>query len=295
MLISLALLAGSVKVGWAASQDNQKPDGRITELSLEQLGNLEVTTASKKPERLWKVPAAIHVITQDDTQRSGATSIPEVLRLAPGLAVARLDSDRWSVSIRGFGSVLNNKLLVLIDGRSVYTPLYAGVYWQVQATPLEDIDRIEVIRGPGGAICGANAVNAVINIITKSSKDTHGTLVTTGGGNVDQGTATFRYWPGTTGTSTSVFMAWASRGATSFIRIAGISMIGEWVRPGFAPIGIKALATPLRFKATLAKETTARPPPSQRIRPPARSQLMEPPRSRGRGNLVGPWKRVLND
>ena len=121
------------------------------------------------------------MITQDDIRRSGATSIPEVLRLAPGVEVARVDSDHWSVGIRGFGGVLASKLLVLIDGRSVYTPLYAGVYWEVQNVLLEDIDRIEIIRGPGGTIWGANAVDGVINIITKSSKDTHGALVTSGG------------------------------------------------------------------------------------------------------------------
>jgi iron complex outermembrane receptor protein len=169
---------------------------RLTELSLEQLGNIEVTSVSKEPEQVRKTPAAIFVITQDDIHRSGATSIPEALRMAPGVEVARVDSDHWSVGIRGFGGVLASKILVLIDGRSVYTPLYAGVYWSVQNVMLEDVDRIEVIRGPGGTIWGANAVDGVINIITKSSKDTRGTLVTAGGGNVDQGTAGVRYGGG---------------------------------------------------------------------------------------------------
>jgi iron complex outermembrane receptor protein len=177
-------------------QADQAATGRLTHLSLEQLGNTEVTTASKEPAQVWRTAAAIYVITQEDIRRSGATSIPEILRLAPGVEVARLDSDHWSVGIRGFGAVLASKLLVLIDGRSVYTPLFAGVYWQVQATPLEDIERIEVIRGPGGTIWGANAVNGVINIITKSAKDTHGSMVSVGGGNVDQGTGAFRYGGG---------------------------------------------------------------------------------------------------
>jgi iron complex outermembrane receptor protein len=162
-------------------------------MSLAELGNVEVTTASKEPEEVWKTPAAIYVITNEDIRRSGATNLPDVLRLAPGVEVAQVDADHWSVSIRGFGAVLANKLLVLIDGRSIYTPLYAGVYWQAQATPLLDIDRIEVIRGPGGTIWGANAVDGIINIITKSAKDTHRVMVTAGGGNVDQGTGVARY------------------------------------------------------------------------------------------------------
>ncbi len=158
----------------------------LKQLSLEQLGDVEVTTASKEPEEVWRTPDAIFVITQEDIRRSGATSIPEVLRLAPGVEVARIDSDHWSVGIRGFGSQFSKSVLVLIDGRSVYSPLFSGVYWNVQDTLLEDVDRIEVIRGPGGTIWGANAVNGIINIITKSAKDTHGELATIGGGNVDQ-------------------------------------------------------------------------------------------------------------
>jgi len=170
----------------------QNPPENLKQLSLEQLGNVEVTTASKEPEQVWRTPAAIYVITQEDIRRSGATSIAEVLRLAPGLEVARTDSDHWAVGARGFGGQFSKSLLVLIDGRSVYSPLFAGVYWQVQDTLLEDIERIEVIRGPGGTIWGANAVNGVINIITKSAKDTHGTLVSMGGGNVDQGVGQVR-------------------------------------------------------------------------------------------------------
>ena len=184
----LLLLMMTVQVTRVQSaQSNQNPSENLKQLSLEQLGNVEVTTASKQPEQVWRTPAAIYVITQEDIRRSGATSIPEVLRLAPGLEVARTDSDHWAVGARGFGGQFSKSLLVLIDGRSVYSPLFAGVYWQVQDTLLEDIERIEVIRGPGGTIWGANAVNGVINIITKHTRDTHGTLVSLGGGNVDQG------------------------------------------------------------------------------------------------------------
>ena len=155
-------------------------------MTLEQLGSIEVTTVSKEPEEVWKTPAAIYVITQDDIRRSGATNIPEALRLAPGVEVARITSDEYAIGIRGFNSRLSRYVLVLIDGRTVYTPLTAGTYWETQDTFIQDVDRIEVIRGPGGTIWGPNAVNGVINIITKNAKDTHGVLGRAGGGNVEQ-------------------------------------------------------------------------------------------------------------
>lgn len=172
---------------------SQKRSDSLNHLSLEQLGNVEVTTASKEPEQVWRTPAAIYVITQEDIRRSGATSIPELLRLVPGVEVARIDSDHWAIGVRGFGGEFSKSLLVLIDGRSVYSPLFSGVYWQVQDTLLEDVDRIEVIRGPGGTIWGANSVNGIINIITKNAKDTHGTLSLLGGGDIDQGIGGVRF------------------------------------------------------------------------------------------------------
>jgi iron complex outermembrane receptor protein len=162
-------------------------------MSLEQLSQIEVTTPSKEPERAFRTAAAIYVITGEDIRRSGVSSIPEALRLAPGVEVARIDSDKWSIGIRGFGSRLARNVLVLIDGRTVYTTLLAGTYWEVQDTMLEDIDRIEVIRGPGGTIWGPNAVDGVINIITRKAKGSKGTLVSAGGGNVDQGFLSARY------------------------------------------------------------------------------------------------------
>jgi iron complex outermembrane receptor protein len=193
-LLSIVVL---VQSNWAQTAPSfQNPTTELKQLSLEQLGALKVTTASKEPVTIAQTPAAIYVITQEDIRRSGATSIPEVLRLVPGVEVARIDSDKWSIGVRGFGSRLSRSVLVLIDGRTVYTPLFAGVYWEVQDTLLEDVDRIEVIRGPGGTIWGANAVNAVINIITKSAKDTHGMLASIGGGNVDQGIGSFRFGGG---------------------------------------------------------------------------------------------------
>src|SRR5437588_2401015 len=174
---------------------DQSSEGHLKRLNLEQLGNIEVTTASKEPVKVLRTPAAIYVITQEDIRRSGATSIPEALRLAPGVTVARIDSSKWSIGIRGFGGRLSRSVLVLIDGRNVYSPLYAGVYWEVQDTLIEDVDRIEVIRGPGATVWGPNAINGVINIITKRTKDTHGEPVCAGGGN-EQSFLNFRYGAG---------------------------------------------------------------------------------------------------
>lgn len=177
----------------AADQSNP---AALKDLSLEQLSQIEVTTPSREPTKVSETPAAIYVITGEDIRRSGATCIPEALRLAPGVEVARIDSNKWSIGIRGFGSRLTRSVLVLIDGRTVYTTLFDGTYWEVQDTEMEDIDRIEVIRGPGGTIWGPNAVNGVINIITKSSKDTRGLLASAGGGNFEQGFADVRYGGG---------------------------------------------------------------------------------------------------
>src|SRR5688572_32423881 len=160
----------------AALLGGQEPQKGLTGLGIEDLMNLEVTTASKKKQSLSDVAAPIFVVTQEDIRRSGATTIPEALRLVPGVQVAQIDSNKWAVSIRGFNSRFANKLLVMIDGRSVYTPLFSGVFWDAQDVMLEDVERIEVIRGPGGALWGSNAVNGIINIITSSAADTQGQL-----------------------------------------------------------------------------------------------------------------------
>ena len=138
--------------------------------------SLEVTTVSRQAEKLSEAASAVQVITGEDIRRSGATSIAEALRLAPNLQVAQVNSSQWAISARGFNNVLANKLLVLIDGRTVYTPFYAGVFWDVQDVLLEDVERIEVVSGPGSTLWGANAVNGVINIITKSRAGDAGRL-----------------------------------------------------------------------------------------------------------------------
>ena len=173
----------------------QEPDtvGDLKSLSIEQLMNLEVSSVSRRPERLTQAASAIQVITQEDIRRSGASSLPEALRLAPNLQVAQIDSRQWAIGARGFNGTTANKLLVLIDGRTVYTPLYSGVFWDAQDIPLPDIDRIEVISGPGATLWGANAVNGVINVITKDSSDTQGFFLSGGGGTELNGLGTVRY------------------------------------------------------------------------------------------------------
>ncbi|MBI2432112.1 MAG: TonB-dependent receptor [Candidatus Hydrogenedentes bacterium] len=165
-LFAVALTAGTV---WA-----QEPD--LTQMSLEDLMGVQVTSVSKKAEKRSEAAAAVYVITSEDIRHSGASTIPEVLRMVPGVQVARLDASKWSVTIRGSSGRYANKLLVLIDGRSVYTPLYSGVEWESRDVVLSDVERIEVIRGPGGTLWGANAVNGIINIVTKKASETPGGL-----------------------------------------------------------------------------------------------------------------------
>src|SRR6266849_2111927 len=189
------LLASFLAVCLTATTEAQTsrsvPD--VTAMSMEDLMNMQVTSVSKRTQKVADAAAAIFVITQEDIRRSGANSIPEALRLVPGLQVARIDQNKWAIGSRGFNGRFDNKLLVLIDGRSVYTPLFSGVYWNVQDVMLEDIDRIEVIRGPGATLWGANAVNGVINIISKKAKDTQSAIVTAGAGSEERGSGGVRY------------------------------------------------------------------------------------------------------
>jgi iron complex outermembrane receptor protein len=187
-----ALLLTALVLSSAAGASAQSlPD--VTAMSVEDLMNVQVTSVSKRSQKLADAAAAIFVITQEDIRRSGATSIPEALRMVPGLQVARIDENKWAITSRGFNGRFANKLLVLIDGRSVYTPLFSGVYWNIQDVMLEDVDRIEVIRGPGATLWGANAVNGVINIITKPAESTQSALASAGGGTEMLGSGSARY------------------------------------------------------------------------------------------------------
>jgi iron complex outermembrane receptor protein len=174
-----------------ASAQDQPPD--LSQLGPEQLSKIEVTSVSKKEQRLTDTAAAVYVITQQDIRNSTANSIPELLQMVPGLDVARISGSRWAISARGFNGFFQDKMLVLVDGRSVFDPLFSGVLWSEQDLMLEDIERIEVIRGPGSTLWGTNATNGIINIITKSAKETQGTLVSAGVGNEQRSSVSARY------------------------------------------------------------------------------------------------------
>lgn len=165
----------------------------LIRMDIEDLMNVKVKLPSRKEEPLSETPAAVYVITHEDIRRSGATSIPEALRMAPGVQVAQFDASTWFITVRGFNDRFSNKLLVMIDGRSVYSPLYSGVYWDSQDTLLEDVDRIEIVRGPGSALWGANAVNGIINIVTKTAGATKGGVAIAGIGKEDKGFGGIRY------------------------------------------------------------------------------------------------------
>ncbi len=182
ILVTLALTSPLAAVG-----------ADTLDLSLEELMQMTVTSASKKAQSLAETAAAVFVIKADDIRRSGATNVPEALRLAPGVQVAAIGHNRWAVSIRGFNSRFSNKLLVLVDGRAIYSAAFSGVFWEHNDVPLSNIERIEVIRGPGGSIWGANAVNGIINIITYAAKETQGGLVSASAGDVVRDTVLARY------------------------------------------------------------------------------------------------------
>src|ERR1700678_2579206 len=185
----LALIAGLA--GCSFAQKSNDPD--LSQASLQDLMNIQVTSVSKKEQKLSEAGAAVFVIQQEDIRRSGATNIPDLLRLAPGVDVAQIDANRWAISIRGFNDQHADKVLVLIDGRSVYSPSFSGVFWDMVDVPLEDIDRIEVIRGPGGTVWGANAMNGVINILTKTAGSTQGSLISAGAGTQDHADTLVQY------------------------------------------------------------------------------------------------------
>ncbi len=186
-LLALFVLTSEICVA-----QNNKLEGLLS-MDLEDLMNVEVTSAFKKPQSVKNIPAAVYVITADDIRRSGVTSIPEALKMVPGVNVAKIDNGNWAVSIRGFNGLFSDKLLVLMDGRTLYDPLFSGVFWDAQDTVLEDIERIEVVRGPGASSWGTNAVNGVINIITKNANDTLGGMLSGSVGNSDRGTLSARY------------------------------------------------------------------------------------------------------
>jgi iron complex outermembrane receptor protein len=293
IFLCLALSAVSVYRSFADSPEGPsegKP--KLTHLSLEQLGNTEVTTVSKEPVKLNRTPAAIYVLTQEEIRRSGATRIPEALRLVPGVEVSRIDSNKWALGVRGFENRLSRSVLVLIDGRSVYTPLFAGVYWEVQDTLLEDVERIEVIRGPGGTIWGPNAVNAVINIISKKGRDTHGVLASAGGGSLDQGFFGFRYGGGNGNFDYRVYAKAFSRGYEFH---PDRQHFDDW---HMGQAGFRTDCEPrgrdtLTFQGDLYNGDAREKVGITTYSPPATAYVQQNAELSG-GNLLGRWRRVIN-
>jgi iron complex outermembrane recepter protein len=192
-LSAAVLLAWTAAVRPAGAQTALAAAGDLKTLSIEELMEIDVTSVSRRREPYFAASAAVAVVTQEELRRSGVTSLPQALRLVNSLHVAQQSQSTWAISARGFNSATADKLLVLIDGRSVYTPLYSGVFWDVQNVLLEDVERIEVIRGPGATVWGANAVNGVINVITKPAAATQGGLLVAGAGNEERGFGAVRY------------------------------------------------------------------------------------------------------
>src|SRR5580658_7870952 len=186
VLVGLSLCLAMGLTSSTICRAQTPPPVDLTGATLEDLMNIQVTSVSMKEQSLSKTASSIYVITQDDIRHSGATMVPDLLRMVPGVEVARINENTWAIGIRGFNDRYSGQVLVLIDGRSVYSPAFSGVYWDQQTMPLENIERIEVIRGAGGTIWGANAMNGVISIITKSANDTHGGLASTVAGSQDR-------------------------------------------------------------------------------------------------------------
>jgi iron complex outermembrane recepter protein len=202
--------------------------GDLADMSLEDLANIQITSVSKKSESLADAPASVFVISRDDIRRSGVLSLPEALRLAPNLQVARINARSYAITARGFNSISANKLLVMVDGRSLYAPLFSGVFWDAQDLMLEDVERIEVISGPGATLWGANAVNGVINVITRSARDTQGVLLTAGKSAIQQNGAA-RY--GGMLANGGYYRAYAKYGDHDNTRLAGGgSSVDGWHR-----------------------------------------------------------------
>jgi iron complex outermembrane receptor protein len=216
--------ATALALGFSGAAQEQA----LADLSLEELAEIRVTSVSRQPERLADAPASVYVITRESIRRAGVTSLPEALRLAPNLGVARLDPVQYAISARGFNNAIGNKLLVMIDGRTVYTPLFSGVFWDQQDVLLADVERIEVISGPGGTLWGTNAVNGVINIITRSAGDTQGTFASVGGGNLESNVAV-RYG-GAFGNSGHFRVYAKTSNLASTDSASGADILNEWDR-----------------------------------------------------------------
>ncbi|MGI9274622.1 MAG: TonB-dependent receptor plug domain-containing protein [Endozoicomonas sp.] len=276
-------------------------DEDFLELSLEELISLEipdVTSVSRKKQRLMDSAAAIYVISDEDIKRTGVTSIPDALRMVPGMQVAKLNANTWSISTRGFNYIFANKLLVLIDGRTVYSPLFSGVNWDVQDTLMEDIDRIEVIRGPGAALWGANAVNGVINVITKKTADTQGSSLSIGGGNEEKVFGSWRH--GGEFAEDGFYKVYVKAFERDGMANAdGSDAADDWKmrRAGFKTEWKPSSDSDLTVQGDIYEGTTRPALMVFKNNEPAKGMqtLTNMPRDQRGGNLIAYWKRTLSD
>jgi iron complex outermembrane recepter protein len=282
------VLVGLIAVPSAGLAQTKPPD--LSKVSIEDLMNIEITPASRKEQRAADVAAAVFVITHDDIRRSGLTTLPDVLRLAPGVDVAQINSNKWAVTVRGFNALFANKLLVLVDGRSIYNRIFSGVLWDTEDLMLDDVDRIEVIRGPGAAMWGANAVNGVINIITKTAADTQGGLVRVDGGRAGSqgavryggtvGTASYRAYSQWTGRDQSLIASGTRADDASHSTTTGFR--ADWnSRPG-------AFTLEGDFTAGQARALW----PNFNIETAARDPIANEPSDSQGGHLLGRWTRT---
>ncbi|MHB9027253.1 MAG: TonB-dependent receptor plug domain-containing protein [Candidatus Latescibacterota bacterium] len=272
---------------------HSNPDDLIA-LSIEELMNIEITSVSRKTESLANAAAAVFVITREDIRRSGVTSIPEALRMVPGLDVARIGSNKWAISARGFNGRFAMNMLVLFDGRTVYTPLFSGVFWDRQDSMLEDIERIEVIRGPGATLWGANAVNGVINIITKKATDTLGGLVMAVGGNQERGIRGARYGVKLgSDTSLRVFTKYLNRSSGE---VSGRKAADNWhaVRGGFRMDSRPADNDEVTLQGDIYRERLGETYTIPLVESPYTRTFDSTSRSSG-GNVLSRWKRTLSE
>jgi iron complex outermembrane receptor protein len=292
--LCLTLLAVSASTGAAVDPDVTLSPAGYFELSLQDLLSLQVSSAAKKAQPLSETAAAIYVISNEDIRRSGATSIPDVLRMAPGVNVARIDAHTWAVTARGFNGIRANKLLVLMDGRSIYTPLFGGVNWDVQDVVLEDIERIEVIRGPGASLWGANAVNGVINIITRPAAATQGGYAQGGLGSEESGSVSMRYGGGdkSVGQHWRLYAKGFERPATDLLD--GAEAYDGWRqrRAGFRWDGEPGSGDTLRLQGDVYDGTNQTSQVTSSLSPPYRSLLNSSEKVSG-GNLLARWTRTL--
>ncbi len=293
ILVTMLLAVPCTALGGVMSEPAGS-DENVLDLSLEDLLGVKVTSVSKRSQPLHDAAAAVFVITAEDLERRGVTSIPEALSMVPGIHVGRIDANKWAVTSRGFNGRFSNKLLVLIDGRSVYTPAFSGVYWEQEDVMIEDVDRIEIIRGPGSTLWGANAVNGVINIITKHAADTQGGLAVGGAGDYEQGFGAVRY--GTRlgeGTFARFYGKAFSRDQFKFQD--GQDAADDWqmYRSGFRIDAQQGASRALTFQGEIYSGTIDDQVRFAQLTPPYEVQTAEEIDVSG-GNVLGRWTKTLS-